>query len=807
MAELFNGDIVLSASPGYIILFDDSRVDEFCIRFNTVTSIGGSINSASVELLYSESFLEIEFLTDVRIFVKNIFTEKFKLVFEGQIRSRQLNLSNTQKSIIFNVTDYMAWLPKIPVPILFGLIDTIDPLETFTWLAKGINYPKVSSILTQGQTAFAGLTLRGVVEKIFTIIGDSTILGGATTDNTTAVNSVYFWTGIAKRIKVDSDIFADLLPNNVVDFYFQGALVKDIYTLLSNIVQKIGFEMYQSYNGLIHIKEPMWFDIIPKQNIIDPILISNFSESTNWDQQVSRVIVTGGIEPVLEREATKTNTQAFYTPAGVFVGLDAKDSSAVGGIFLDINQVNNLTGMDINSPGDVNTAGSLPNAVGVVTEGRAKVLGYAQDIARQGIRYQWGGETITGGMDCSGFVYYCFYNAGYSIIRTTAEGYYQQSTKITAGQLQPGDLGFLYSKGEMSHIGIFMGDNTWAEASSVQGKVVIRQTPNCSNWQYYGAIAEVVSGDTGRAVTVSPPSGDLYPKLNDMTDRERKYGVNVLEIQQPLIRVGIQSTADQKSNAYKELGRYSEYIYHTQNAQTNIASINLTAAPWLLPGYNCLVDPLGLNRVYYVTSVSHSGDASGVSTTANLTYGRSWEEYKANFSTVGTGASKSSDRIDKNRFTDRETVGISVTAKDNIPSESIDPSTGDRDKCAKLLRDYASKYSGEGAVPASATNYKSFWGESLAQQGYSMNRWDFQFTAAEILLMLTFTYGTQGSSGVRASLMGPIAKNYLTSDSQFNSMPQVVKDRAIGVAASVAKAKVEIAIRYIKQEEVREVWE
>lgn len=75
--------------------------------------------------------------------------------------------------------------------------------------------------------------------------------------------------------------------------------------------------------------------------------------------------------------------------------------------------------------------------------------------------YRYGGTSLTGGADCSGFVQSVFRNFGISLPRSSSQ---QKYSGIEIGSLenaQPGDI-LVYS----GHVGIYMGNNQLVHASN-----------------------------------------------------------------------------------------------------------------------------------------------------------------------------------------------------------------------------------------------------------------------------------------------------------------------------------------------------
>ena len=83
------------------------------------------------------------------------------------------------------------------------------------------------------------------------------------------------------------------------------------------------------------------------------------------------------------------------------------------------------------------------------------------------------------GLDCSGFVDWAYRTAGVSDILKGGGTWYQynNTTSISADQLQPGDLGFILSGGRTTHVGIYVGKDSsgnrlWVHSQGGEGVVV-----------------------------------------------------------------------------------------------------------------------------------------------------------------------------------------------------------------------------------------------------------------------------------------------------------------------------------------------
>jgi cell wall-associated NlpC family hydrolase len=81
-----------------------------------------------------------------------------------------------------------------------------------------------------------------------------------------------------------------------------------------------------------------------------------------------------------------------------------------------------------------------------------------------GIPYQWGGDNVVEGMDCSGFVRAVYNLCGVNIPRTSREQY-RTGDSVGRDSLRDGDLVFFgASENAINHVGIYVGRNRFVHA-------------------------------------------------------------------------------------------------------------------------------------------------------------------------------------------------------------------------------------------------------------------------------------------------------------------------------------------------------
>ena len=109
---------------------------------------------------------------------------------------------------------------------------------------------------------------------------------------------------------------------------------------------------------------------------------------------------------------------------------------------------------------------------------REELIAYAYTYL--GTPYVYGGSKPSTGFDCSGLMYYCLTQYGYSMNRV-ANDQMSQGTAVSRDQLIVGDLVFFGYSGYANHVGMYIGNGNFVHASSPSTGVRV----NSLNETYY----------------------------------------------------------------------------------------------------------------------------------------------------------------------------------------------------------------------------------------------------------------------------------------------------------------------------------
>lgn len=153
-----------------------------------------------------------------------------------------------------------------------------------------------------------------------------------------------------------------------------------------------------------------------------------------------------------------------------------------------------------------------------------------------GLKYVWGGNSLTKGADCSGFTQQIYKKYGVSLPHHAADQA-KMGTKITAKKdLQAGDLVFFGSKNNITHVGIYGGDGKFIESPHTGASVRVSKLSSRKDFV----------------------SGSRFNKINSATSTSSSSGKNVKKVK------GVSS---------KTLEHYKKLIREGTLDGTGIASI------------------------------------------------------------------------------------------------------------------------------------------------------------------------------------------------------------------------------------------
>ena len=107
-----------------------------------------------------------------------------------------------------------------------------------------------------------------------------------------------------------------------------------------------------------------------------------------------------------------------------------------------------------------------------VSDLRVSICDYAKKWI--GTKYVWAGNSLTKGVDCSGFVQQVYQYFGYSLPRVSRDQA-KKYTKISVSELKPGDLVFYgrIKDNYINHVGIYIGNGQVIHASQNNKRVMI----------------------------------------------------------------------------------------------------------------------------------------------------------------------------------------------------------------------------------------------------------------------------------------------------------------------------------------------
>lgn len=179
-----------------------------------------------------------------------------------------------------------------------------------------------------------------------------------------------------------------------------------------------------------------------------------------------------------------------------------------------------------------------------------------------GLKYVWGGASLTSGADCSGFTQQIYKKFGVSLPHHAADQA-KMGTKITSKKnLQAGDLVFFGSKNNITHVGIYGGDGKFIESPHTGASVRVSKLSSRKDF----VSGSRFSGISGSTTT----SGRNVKKVKGVSSK-------TLEHYKKLIREGTLGSDDivsiKNENLKNALKDYQTYYEKAKACKEQVASL------------------------------------------------------------------------------------------------------------------------------------------------------------------------------------------------------------------------------------------
>ena len=132
-------------------------------------------------------------------------------------------------------------------------------------------------------------------------------------------------------------------------------------------------------------------------------------------------------------------------------------------------------------------AGNRGRPVSLDNRAAGEVLVHALTLA--GLRYSYGEQSVSKGMDCSALVQHVFREAMQQELPRTSEEQSRIGDLVLRHELEPGDLVFFNTQGpRFSHVGIYVGEGRFVHSPAAGGAIRM-ESMDKSYWKtrYTGA--------------------------------------------------------------------------------------------------------------------------------------------------------------------------------------------------------------------------------------------------------------------------------------------------------------------------------
>lgn len=182
-----------------------------------------------------------------------------------------------------------------------------------------------------------------------------------------------------------------------------------------------------------------------------------------------------------------------------------------------------------------------------------------------GLKYVWGGNSLTKGADCSGFTQQIYKKYGVSLPHHAADQA-KMGTKITSKKdLQAGDLVFFGSKNNITHVGIYGGDGKFIESPHTGASVRVSKLSSRKDFVSGSRFSKINS-----ATSTSFSSGKNVKKVKGVSSKTLEHYKKLIR-EGTLDGTGIASIKNENlKNALKD---YQTYYEKAKACEEQVASL------------------------------------------------------------------------------------------------------------------------------------------------------------------------------------------------------------------------------------------
>lgn len=317
----------LYGSSDFAVFFDDTLINDLVIDFSTNGYLNGIASSATINCIYSEAFYKIknydakgnlieemhgiDYMTNVKIFIKNVVNNLYYMVFDGNLTGKNLTKSNDgQVSLSFSAEDYMHYLDKTIVPIAVPV--TFGSPERVKWKSQGINLELVAKYQNEANRKLSDKNIKELIDECIKVsVSNNAFFSDK--------EGVTYWDAPTDRLKVMGDISERLRAAKIIDYIVtsDGTSVSSMYVLIGSLANSLMFEFYQDRDGIIRVKPPFWNEGVLKDHIIMPSFVSSYAETTDFTKMYTRVVTQGSMDPSLHGSGKN-----YFMPVGCYVAGD-----------------------------------------------------------------------------------------------------------------------------------------------------------------------------------------------------------------------------------------------------------------------------------------------------------------------------------------------------------------------------------------------------------------------------------------------------------------------------------------------------